>query len=203
LHISDGVLGAPTLVIGGVVALVGVGLGLAATEPRDIPKMSMTAAVFFLASFVHVPVGPVHMHLMLIGLVGLLLGRAVLPAVLVALTFQAILFGYGGWTTLGVNTCVIGLPGIAVYYLLRRWVASDNRTTALAAAFAAGVVGVVAAAALLMLVLITTGQAFVATAKVVFLAHLPLAGAEGVLTLFLVAFLRKVRPQMLAGAAAS
>ncbi len=194
MHISDGVLSAPVLIAGGVVALAGVGVGLASTRPRDVPKVAMVAATFFIASFIHVPIGPVQMHLVLVGLAGLLLGRMVLPAILVALTLQFILFGYGGLTTLGVNTCVMGLPAITIHYLLRRPLRGDSHQWAAAAGFAAGVLGVVFAATLLLLVLTLAGESFAQVAKFVFLAHLPLALVEGVLTLFVVSFLRQVRP---------
>lgn len=201
MHISDGVLTAPLLIAGGILGLAGVAVGLAGTPPRAVPKVAMVAAVFFAASLVHVPVGPVHMHLVLIGLAGLLLGRSLPPAVLVALVFQAVLFGFGGLTTLGVNTCIMSLPGIAVYYLLHGLVSGPDQRLALVAGFGAGFTAIVLAAAMLMFVLLATGQAFAATAKVVFFAHLPLALVEGLLTMFAVAFLRKVRPILLAGVA--
>lgn len=199
MHISDGVLAAPTLLAGAALAVTGVGIGLAVTPPREIPKVAMLAATLFVASLVHVPIGPVHMHLVLIGLAGLLLGWAALPALLIALTLQAVLFGYGGLTTLGVNVCVMGVPAVAVGVVLRRPAAGARRDVALAAGFAAGALSILLAATLLMLALWTTGDSLRALAKAVFVAHLPLAIVEGVLTAFVVGFVRRVRPELLTG----
>jgi cobalt/nickel transport system permease protein len=47
--------------------------------------------------------------------------------------------------------------------------------------------------------LITTGQAFLEAAELVLLAHIPVMIIEGVITLFIFLFLRKVKPGMLEG----
>ena len=65
----------------------------------------MTAA-FFVASLIHVSIGPTSVHLLLNGLLGVIVGRRAPLAVLLGLTLQAVLFGHGGFTTIGVNTCV-------------------------------------------------------------------------------------------------
>jgi cobalt/nickel transport system permease protein len=54
------------------------------------------------SSLVSVPVGPGSVHLLLNGLMGLLLGWAAVPAILVALILQAVFFGFGGILVLGV-----------------------------------------------------------------------------------------------------
>ena len=113
-HIPDGVLSLPVLIGGGVVAAMGLGLALRAIDDRSIPRIDILAGVFFAASLVSVPMGPSSVHLLLAGLMGLMLGPGIFPAVLVALVLQAVLFGFGGLTTLGINTVTTKLTAFAI-----------------------------------------------------------------------------------------
>ena len=106
MHISEGVLSGPVLISGGALAAVGTAIGLRKLDYDHIAKAGMLSAAFFVASLVHVPIGPANAHLVLNGLVGLLLGWAAFPAILVALVLQAVLFQFGGITVLGVNTII-------------------------------------------------------------------------------------------------
>ncbi len=87
----------------------------------------MLAAAFFVASLIHVPIGPSNVHLILNGIVGLLLGWAAFPAILIALVLQAMLFQYGGISTLGVNTIIMALPAVTCGLLLGRAAADAFR----------------------------------------------------------------------------
>ncbi|MDB5642030.1 MAG: cobalamin biosynthesis protein CbiM, partial [Hyphomicrobiales bacterium] len=113
-HIPDGVLSMPVLVGGAVVAAGAVGLGLKRISDRDIPRVAILASGFFALSLFAVPVGPSSVHLLLGGLMGVVLGSAIFPAVCVALLLQAVMFGFGGLTTLGVNIVNIALPGAVI-----------------------------------------------------------------------------------------
>src|SRR5262249_10023072 len=72
----------------------------------------LLTAAFFVASYIHVRVGPTTVHLLLNGLVGLILGGRAVIAVAVGLVLQAIMLGHGGFTTLGLNCAVIALPAL-------------------------------------------------------------------------------------------
>jgi cobalt/nickel transport system permease protein len=135
-------------------------------------------------------------HLLLNGLAGLLLGWAVFPALLVGLFLQAVLFGFGGITTLGVNTVTMALPGVVVYLLVGPLV---SRKPALSAAggLVAGAGGVFLAAVLYAAAWFFSGRAFWAIAGATLVVHLPVMAVEGAVCAFCVAFLRRVRPQML------
>ena len=52
-------------------------------------------------------------HLILNGLLGVVLGWAAFPVIFVALLLQAVLFQFGGFTVLGVNTATMGLGALA------------------------------------------------------------------------------------------
>lgn len=127
VHISDGVL-APDWWGGGFL-IAGLCAWLGARRLRDdeIPKIALLTAAFFVASLIHVRVGPTSVHLLLNGLLGVLLGWRVFLAIPVGLLLQVMLIQHGGFTTLGVNTCVMAFPallGWTLFAALRRapWV---------------------------------------------------------------------------------
>jgi cobalt/nickel transport system permease protein len=120
MHIPEGALGssaAGMAVLGAGVLAAGVGtaLGLGRMDYQRVPRVAMLSAAFFVASLLSVPVGPTYIHPLLNGLMGLVLGWAAFPALLVALLLQAVFFQYGGLTTLGLNTVNMALPAVACY----------------------------------------------------------------------------------------
>ena len=58
MHISEGVLSGPVLISGAALAAVGTGIGLKKLDYDQIAKAGMLAAAFFVASLIHVPIGP-------------------------------------------------------------------------------------------------------------------------------------------------
>lgn len=117
MHIAEGVLTTQVLAGGGSIAAIGTAIGLRKLDYERIPRVAILSSAFFVASLVHVPVGPSSTHLILNGLIGLILGWAAFPAILVGLILQVILFQFGGFTTLGVNTVNMALPAVIVWYL--------------------------------------------------------------------------------------
>ncbi len=196
MHISEGVLSAPVLLSGAVATGLGTLLGLRKLSAERIPQVALLSAAFFVASLVHVPLGPSSVHLILNGLVGILLGWMTFPALLVGLFLQAILFQFGGLTTLGVNTFNMAFPGVVVYYLFRPWIRSNQKALTVVAAFLSGALAVLLAGIFVALELSFTGESFVAAAKLILAAHLPIMLIEGVITVLLVTFLKKVRPEI-------
>jgi ABC-type Co2+ transport system permease subunit len=95
------------------------------------------------ASLIHVVVGPTSVHLLLNGLVGVVLGWRACLAIPVGLSLQAALIGHGGFSTIGVNSCVMGLPALLAGLLfsgLRRlpWVQHPWSRAALVAGSTTG-----------------------------------------------------------------
>jgi cobalt/nickel transport system permease protein len=199
MHISEGILSAPVLVTGAALAAAGVAVGLKRMDPDAIPRVAVLSSTFFVASLIHVPVGPSSVHLILNGINGILLGWLCFPSILVALALQAILFQFGGITVLGINTVNMALPGVICYYLFRRLVNQDRRTISLASAFACGFLAVLCSAFLVAISLVFTEESFMAVAKLIVVAHLPVMIIEGLITLFCVAFLKRVKPELLGG----
>jgi cobalt/nickel transport system permease protein len=198
MHISEGVLSGPVLVSGAALAAAGTAVGLKRLDYDQIARTGMMSGVFFVASLVHVPLGPTSVHLIMNGLLGLLLGWVAFPAILVALALQAVFFQYGGITSLGVNTVIMALPAVACHYafspLLRR-----SRPVALSGAFACGFMAVFLGGIIVGLALMFTEEKFFEVAAAVLAAHLPVMVIEGIVTALCVAFLKKVQPSMLPG----
>ena len=114
MHISEGVLSTPVLLSGAALTVVGTAIGLKKMDYDRIPQVAVLSAAFFVASLIHVPIGPSSVHLILNGLLGLLLGWAAFPAILVGLALQALLFQYGGLIVLGVNTFNMAMPAVVL-----------------------------------------------------------------------------------------
>lgn len=197
MHISEGILSAPVLVTGAGLTAAAVGYSLKKMEHKEVPKVAILSSVFFVASLIHVPIGPSSVHLILNGVIGVLLGWSAFPAILVALALQGVLFQFGGITTLGVNTLNMALPAIICFYLFNRGVRSENNFIALILAFVCGFLAVLLSGVMVAAALVFTGESFMQVAKLLLIAHLPVMILEGVLTVFCIGFLKKVRPEIL------
>jgi len=198
MHISEGVLSAPVLVTGIALAAAGTGVGLKKLTEDKIPQAAVLAATFFVASLIHVPIGPSSVHLILNGILGLLLGWAAIPCILVALLLQGVLFQFGGITTLGINTVVMASPAVIGYYLFGYLVRKDG-VICWMAAFACGFFSVFLSSIFLGAALMFSEGDFFEVASAVVAAHLPVMVIEGLVTGFCVSFLKKVRPELLPG----
>ncbi|MFT4301819.1 MAG: cobalt transporter CbiM [Desulfovibrio sp.] len=198
MHIAEGVLSPPILATGYALTAIGTAIGLRRLDYDKLMTVAILAATFFVGSLIHVPIGPSSAHLILNGLLGVLLGWAVFPAILSALALQALLFQYGGIVVLGVNTFTMGFSGLVAWYvfrlLIRIWPGMKGLR---AAAFCGGAIGVLGAGLLTALALAFSDEGFLTAARLIFLAHLPVMLVEGLITMFTVGFIARVRPEML------
>jgi cobalt/nickel transport system permease protein len=200
---SEGVLSAPVLAAGWALAAGGVAQGLRKMPYDRIPRVAVVTSAFFVASLIRVPFGPASLHLSLNGLLGLLLGWMAFPSALSALLLQAVLFQYGGLTTLGINTLVAASPAVAVHYAFGPLMRKCGGPTAQArgglplAGFAAGAGAAALGTALLALALYETEARFANLIKLVALANVPAVIAEGLITASVITFLWKVKPEIL------
>ncbi len=196
MHIAEGVLSGPVIASGFAVAAVGVGIGLKKLDFEHIAETGILSATFFVASLVHVPIGPSSAHLILNGIIGLLLGWSAFPAIAVALLLQAVFFQFGGFTTLGVNTVIMALPSVICFYLFAPLLKKPGKIASVAA-FACGFLAVFFSALLLGGALYFSNENFFEVAAIAISAHIPIMIIEGFITLFCIGFLKKVRPEML------
>ncbi|MDY6911581.1 MAG: cobalt transporter CbiM [Chloroflexota bacterium] len=211
MHIADGVL--PTTVCaagyGATALLTCYSLRRIKQEgdPKEsIPKASLLTAAFFVVSWIHIPIPPTSVHLVLNGLLGVVLGYFAFPAILIGLFFQAVMFQHGGLTTLGVNSIIIGLPALLAYQIfrLRHVLGVPNRMKTgffgfLASVCATGLsVGIFA---LILINFIPADLVIETERKAIFslaVAHMPLMFIEGAFTVLVTTFLYKVKPELLA-----
>ncbi len=196
MHISEGILNAPVLIGCGVAAAACTAVGLKKLDIDRIMNVSLLTSTFFIASLIHVPLGPGSIHLVLNGLLGVILGWVSFPAIVTALLLQALFFQYGGFTVLGVNTIIMALPALLAFYIVRPWL-KDNGKKRAVAAFAAGFLAIFFSSILMALALITSDSGFFDTAVLILAAQFPLMIIEGFITMFAVLFLAKVQPDFL------
>lgn len=212
MHIPDGILPAQVTITGYAVTAAATWYSVhkinQKENPRqDVPKASLLTAAFFVASWIHIPVPPTSIHLVLNGLLGALLGYFAFPAIVIGLFFQAVMFQHGGLTTLGINSIIMGLPAIVAHYIFRLRSVGKTKSKVKTAVFGflAGSVALGISVALFVVILITnipadidaaTEQAAIFTLAI---AHLPLIVIEGIITSMITVFLQRVRPQILDG----
>ena len=197
-HIPDGILSAPVLIGGAVLAAGGLALGMRCLDDRTIPRAAILSAAFFAGSLIAVPVGPSSVHLMLTGLMGIMLGAAIFPAVAVALLLQALLFGIGGLTTLGVNIVDMAAPGLLLGLVLGPAIRSTpSPAVRMALAAAVGALAVLGTGGLVAVSLLLSSSDYTPAASILLATYLPLALAEAFVTAAVVTFLARVHPDAL------
>ncbi len=195
LHISEGVLRPEILIGGAAITIIIVSYALKRLKNEEIPIVAVFSALFFLASFIHIPVGPASIHLVLNGIIGAILGVRAFIAILIALLLQGLLFGYGGISTLGINTLNLALPALLGWYILAPHVKS--RLLVKVKYFLVGFVSIFVSALLLSTTLALNGESFLIASRVIFIANIPVMFIEGLITMFALSFLVKVYPQVL------
>lgn len=215
MHIPDGILPAQLSLAGYSVTGFTTWFCLhqinRSPDPAEgIPKAALLTAAFFTASLIHIPVPPASVHFVLNGLLGVVLGYYAFPAILVGLFLQAIMFGHGGLSTLGINAVIMGLPALvsALTFQLKDRVPlrCNARITIALFGFLAGAVAVAISILLFYtLVLFNLPADLDANAEQVALltlavAHIPLIVLEGIFTAIVVSFLARVKPELLQNA---
>lgn len=210
MHIPDGLL-PPSVCITGYAITGGVtwySLRQINKQPnpqQQIPKAALLTSAFFVASLIHIPVPPFSVHLVLNGLMGIILGYYAIPAILVGLFFQAVLFQHGGLSTLGVNGVIMGIPALfadQIWSLGKlRWLNQPIWRSIFAFLAASG--GLFLSALIFVLVTINNispdldiqGEKTVILTSLV--GYTAQALIEGIITVMLVSFLERVKPEIL------
>ncbi len=196
MHISEGVLSPAVIGAGILLSAAGTGVGLRKSGYSRLTTAAVLSSVFFVGSLVRVPLGPGSVHLVLNGLLGLFLGWAVFPALLVALILQAILFGYGGIAALGANAFALAFPALLCHGAFRGWVRRGGVFRAVGA-FCCGAFSVAGAALCVAGALALTDGGLWTAAKILLLAHVPVMLLEGCVTALAVAFIAGNSPELL------
>jgi cobalt/nickel transport system permease protein len=150
MHMSDGLINAPTSVIFGGVAVAGIAAALVGArrdlDDRTAPMAGLVAAFVFATQMINFPILPgVSGHLLGGTLAALLVGPWVgALCVSIVLVVQGLVFADGGLTALGANITNMALictaAGFLVALALRR-VAARGRAGLASVAFAAAFCG--------------------------------------------------------------
>jgi cobalt/nickel transport system permease protein len=128
-----------------------------------------------------------------------MLGWAAFPVIFFGLLLQGILFGFGGLSTLGVNTFTMASPSVLCGLLARRSVTGPNLAKASFAGFLCGALPVFISACLVGLALWLSGEkgTYAALSWLIIVGNFPVIVIEGFVCMFSVQFFRKVRPELL------
>ena len=210
MHIPDGIL-PPSVAITGYAITGGITwyclkeIDKQKNPQARIPRASLFTAAFFVSSLIHIPIPPTSIHLILNGLMGGMLGYYVFPAILIGLFFQAVMFGHGGLSTLGINAIIMGVPALFAGYLFRsRYLFKTNKKILQnILAFAIGCISLLMSAAIFTAVVLTNISPDLNSElerNAIFIslfAYSIQAIIEGSITVAIVSFLDRVKPQLL------
>jgi cobalt/nickel transport system permease protein len=208
MHMSDGLVNAPTAAACGLLAVAG--LALAATrarsdlDERTAPMAGLVTAFVFAVQMINFPILPgASGHLLGGALVAILVGPWVGSlCIAIVLAVQALLFADGGLTALGTNIVNMALVGVFVGYAVAvalRPLARRGRAGLVATAFVAALVNTLAAALAFVVeyAIGGAGGASLGTVLTLMLGlHLLIGIGEGIITAATVGAVAAVRPDL-------
>lgn len=208
MHMSDGLINAPTSLLFGAVAIVGMGFAIGRArrdlDDRTAPMAGLVAAFIFAVQMLNFPILP--------GVSGHLLGGA-LAAILVGpwvgalcvglvLVVQSLLFADGGLTALGANITNMAIIGTAAGFLIAlalRPLARRSRSWLLTVSFVAALLNTVIASLGFVLEYAIGGQLAVSLSQVTITMvglHALIGIGEGVITALTVGAVASARPDL-------
>jgi cobalt/nickel transport system permease protein len=208
MHMSDGLVNAPTALGFGLVALVGLAIALqrarADLDDRTAPMAGLVTAFVFAVQMINFPILPgASGHLLGGALVAILVGPWVGSlCISIVLVVQAFLFADGGLTALGTNIVNMALVGVLVGHIVAtalRPLARRGRTGLLITAFVAALVNTVVASLAFVLeyAIGGAGGASLGTVAALMLGlHVLIGIGEGIITAATVGAVAAVRPDL-------
>lgn len=207
IHLPDGVFSLQWVIVWWALALIVLAIALLVARRQTIATQRIvTAALLAATSFaifqVNIPfAGGVHMNLT--PLIGILAGPAIGSLVVLVVNILSAAIGHGGWGLIGANILVNVSEVASAYYLFyyatRRF---ELFTRGAVAAFGGLLVGNVLSV-LIIVISGIQGSTLSGSALLVFTLQVPLlnlvvAVGEAIVTGFVVEYLGRVRPDMLA-----
>ncbi|MGZ4864355.1 MAG: energy-coupling factor ABC transporter permease [Halobacteriota archaeon] len=207
IHLPDGVFSLQWVIVWWALALIVLAIALLIARRQTFTTQRLTAAALLAAvSFaifqVNVPfAGGVHMNLT--PLIGILAGPAIGSLVVLIVNILSAAIGHGGWGLIGANSLVniseVASAYYLFYYATRRF---ELFTRGAVAAFGGLLVGNVLSV-LIIVISGIQGSTLSGTALFVYILQVPLlnlivAVGEAIVTGFVVEYLGRVRPDMLA-----
>lgn len=212
MHISDGILDPQVCLVAGGLAAAAFGYSLyrarETLSQRMLPLTGMTASLIFAGQMVNFPlvVAPVSGHLLGGVLAAALLGPwAGSVAIAMVLFVQVALFADGGWTSLGANYLNMGIVGCwgggAILQLTRSWFKDPFRGLIVGAIWGSWL-SVLAGAALFCLEFACSTTVRGYDLRYLFflmiMFHAAIGIGEAIITSLILAFLYRLRPDLVA-----
>jgi len=206
MHIPDGFLAANTWVPAWIMSIGGIGYCIRKAgqlvKDRVIPLMGVMSAFIFAAQMLNFPIaGGTSGHLLggvlAAVLVGPYAGAVVIAIVLIV---QCLVFQDGGLTTLGANIfnmSIIGCMGGYVIYSFVRKILGNDKGIIIGAAIAAWLSVVVASCACAVELAISGTSPLKIALPAMALVHMLIGVGEAIITCLVVAFVLKVRPDLI------
>ena len=213
MHMSDGLVAAPTSLLFGAIAAAGMALcarrARAELEERAVPLAGLVAAFIFAVQMVNFPILPgVSGHLLGGALAAILVGPYTgALCIAIVLVVQSLLFADGGITALGTNITNMALIGVAggyttaaVFYRLAGRRHPEVPVSTLGqVAFVSAVIGTVCAAMGFVIEYAIGGEAQASLASVagyMFGTHVLIGIGEGAITAATVMAVARARPDL-------
>ncbi len=200
MHIPDGFLSLPVLVVSWALAAVALALALRRTArtlgDRQVPLMGVLAATIFAAQMLNFPVaGGTSGHLIGGALAAILLGPWAAMLVMTAVVaLQALVFLDGGLLAMGANILFMAVLSPWVAYGVYRLLIRVHRVLAVFLASWASVVMAATGVSLALWLSGTVTLPIVLRAMVAI--HALIGVGEGLITLGVLAFLRQAAPAL-------
>lgn len=213
MHMSDGIVNAPTSLLFGAIAVAALGLcawrAREELDERTVPLAGLVAAFIFAVQMVNFPILPgVSGHLLGGALAAILVGPYTgALCVAIVLIVQALLFADGGVTALGTNITNMSVIGVAAgysvavvgYRLARRGRDQVPVPVVGGIAFVSAVIGTVCAAMGFVLEYALGGAATTSLGTVaayMFGTHVLIGIGEGIITALTVMAVVRARPDL-------
>ncbi|MFN3004827.1 energy-coupling factor ABC transporter permease [Mycolicibacterium wolinskyi] len=213
MHMSDGIVNAPTSLVFGVIAVVALGYcsirARAELDERAVPLAGLVAAFIFAVQMVNFPILPgVSGHLLGGALAAILVGPYTgALCIAIVLVVQSLLFADGGVSALGTNITNMALIGVAAGYLtaVLLYRLAERRTQQISmpvlgtVAFGSALVGTVCAAMGFVVEYAIGGAGSTglgAVSAYMFGTHLLIGAGEGVITALTVTAVAHTRPDL-------
>jgi cobalt/nickel transport system permease protein len=203
MHIPDGFLSIPVVLVMWIITIVVVGYSVKKTNKHitesHIPLMGVLAAFVFAAQMLNVPVAAGTSGHFLGGvLVAIFLGPWAGTVIMVTVFIvQAVLFQDGGILALGANIFNMGLIGTVLGYYLYRGVLRMLKSVRIAAAVAAWVAIVLASVACAVELAVSGTSPLHIVVPAMAGIHAVIGIIEAVITVVVISAVIKTRPDLL------
>ncbi len=213
MHMSDGIVNAPTSLLFAAVAIAALGIcawkARGELDERTVPLAGLVAAFIFAVQMVNFPILPgVSGHLLGGALAAILVGPYTgALCIAIVLVVQSLLFADGGVTALGTNITNMAVIGVAagyttavvLYSLVRRRDTVTRIPVLGVVAFLSALIGTVCAAMGFVLEYAIGGAATTSLGTVaayMFGTHILIGVGEGVITALTVMAVARSRPDL-------